>query len=121
MGLFHHASLSKAILERKKERPYVLVEKTDGDCYYLRDSKNNTFYLHIIFYGMVRKPHTGDGFYLSENIIAGMSQNLHSYTFSKKIGERFARPTHDFLKESKEFLIVEYKNGKTILLEQCYG
>ena len=121
MNLFNRSILLQAIRERKEERPYVRIEKIDGDYYYLRDSENKCFGLHIAFANMIRRPRVGDGFYLSEIVIEYMRQNCHSFTFSKKIGERYARPPHDFLKNPEEFLIVEYQNGKTILLEQWYG
>ena len=113
--------LSTKIQERKAECLCVRIENIDGHCYYLRGLKNRKFTLHIDFIDMNIMPSVGDILYLSENIIEGMRENLYLYTFSTRIGEVYARPPHDFLKDPKEFLIFEYQDGSTILLEQWYG
>lgn len=121
MNLLHKYYLSKKIRERKKECAYMLIEKISGVCYHLRDQGNTEFILNIEFDGLRPMPKVGDGFYLSENIIESIKENLFSFTFSRNIGEVYARPPHDFLKAPEEFLIFEYKNGRTVLLEQWYG
>ena len=121
MSLFNKFKLSKAIQKRKAECSYMRIEKINGDCYYLRDPKSKTCTLHIEFVGMNPMPNRGDGFYLSENMIEGMGDNLYSFTFSTHIGAPCARPPHNFLINPKEFMIFEYSDGETILLEQWYG
>ena len=121
MELFHKYELSEKIKKRKKECPYMRIDKIDGDCYYLADRNNTTYVLHIDFDGLNPTPSVGDGFYMSENMVEGIKENLYTFTFSTHIGEVYARQPHDFLKNPKEFLIYEYKDGKTILLEQWYG
>jgi hypothetical protein len=121
MTLFNKFKLSRSIQKRKVERPYVRIEEINEYCYYLRDMQNKTCTLHIDFVGMNPMPSVGDGFYLSENMVEGMRENLYSFTFSTQIGKAYARQPHDFLKNPKEFMIFEYLDGKTILLEQWYG
>ena len=113
--------LKRAIKKRKAVCTYARIEAIDGTTYYLCDEYGKTFQLHFNFIDMKQMPGPGDGFYMSENIINGMKENCYSYTFSTRIGECYAREPHDFKKNPEEFLICEYKNGKTILLEQWYG
>lgn len=117
----YELTLARKIQERKAECPYVFIENIKEGCYYLRDLNNKTYTLYIDFVDMDVMPGVGDGFYLSENIIEGMREKLYSYTFSTRIGEECARPPHVFLVNPEEFLIFEYQEGKTILLEQWYG
>ena len=121
MELFQNYELSEKIKKRKIECPYVRIDRIDGNCYYLTDRNNTTYILNIDFDGLDPMPSVGDGFYMSENMVDGIKENLYNFTFSTHIGEVCARQPHDFLKNPKEFLIYEYRNEKTILLEQWYG
>ena len=93
----------------------------NGKTYYLTGRDGAEYVLNCSFDRLKPLPQVGDRLYLSENIVNGMKENLFSYTFSRRIGKAYARRPHDFLKEPREFLILEYKNGKTVLLEQWYG
>lgn len=97
------------------------IEKISGNSYYLRDQKNAEITLNIEFDRLQPVPKVGDGLYLSENIIDGMKDRLFSSTFSTHIGEVYASQLYDFLKAPEKFLIFEYKDGHTVLLEQWYG
>ena len=97
------------------------IEKISGNSYYLRGQKNTEIVLNIEFDRLQPEPKVGDGLYLSENIIAGIKENLFSFIFSTHIGEVYARQPHDFLKAPEEFLIFEYRDGRTVLMEQWYG
>ena len=121
MKLFNKFKLSKAIQERKKDRLYMRIEKINRGCYYLRDTNGKTYTLNIDFFDMEPMPSTGDGFYLSENMVENMNENLYYFTFSTQIGKEYAREPHDFLLDPQEFLIFEYANGKTFLLKRRYG
>ena len=111
----------KALSDRKAKCDYVRIEEINSGCYCVKDKQERIYELIIDFVDMNPMPEEGDGFYLTENIIKGMKENLYSYTFSTRIGEVYARDPHDFLTNPEEFLIFEYKNGKTVLLEQWYG
>ena len=113
--------LKSAIKKEKATRLYARIWKIKGNYYYLFDVNGNHFEVAITFFNMKEKPQIGDGFYMSENMISGMEENCYGYNFSETIGEQYARKPHDFKKNPREFLIFEYQNGKTILLEQWYG
>ena len=120
MNIFYKKQLSDKIKQRKAELVRVTIQQIDKYLYCLSDQSNNRYTLNIDFVGMDPMPSTGDAFYLSENMTESFCENLYTFTFSTKIGEVYARPPHDFLKKPEEFMIFEYKNGKTILLEQWY-
>lgn len=119
MKLFCKPNTS-AIEKEKSARPFYCIERIDGSQYYLADC-NNKITLSINFVDLKPMPEAGDGLYLSENIVDGIKENIYFYTFSTQIGKAYARQPHDFLKNPKEFLILEYSNKKTVLLEQWYG
>ena len=121
MWLFQRRKLAKEIKKRKFECPYMSIWRIDGNCYYLVNRDNERYSLYINFERMKPMPMIGDGFYLSENMVNGIKENLRCFTSSTSVGAIYARPPHNFLKNPKEFLIFEYKNGRTILLEQWYG
>ena len=68
-----------------------------------------------------KHPDIHDHLYFSENLFHGLSEGLFAYQFSAEIGWPCARQPHDFLLDPKEFLILEYSDGTTLLLEEVYG
>jgi len=99
----------------------VRIERVLGNSYYVRGENSKGYTLNIDFVGAEPMPGAGDTLYLSENVVEGIRENLFSYTFSAEAGSVYARPPHDFLQDPKEFLILEYGNGKIVILEQWYG
>jgi len=77
--------------------------------------------LNLDFYALDKWPECGDGLYFSENLFGGLKDGLRTFQFSTEIGWPSARKPHDFLLDPKEFLILEYADGTTILLEEQYG
>lgn len=115
--------LHDAIEQEKKRRPAFRVTMRSGHAYMLESSavRAGMILLYLEFYELNEEPERGDVLYFSENLAEGLQDNLHMYSFSTEIGSPCAREPHDFLIDPREFLILEYAHGETILLEQQYG
>ena len=100
---------------------YFCIINIAGCCYLLQNQNRKFYEINIEFDTMSPIPQAGDRLYLSENMLSDMNDNLRSFTFSTKTGKKYARKPHNFLKNPEEFLIFEYQNGKTVLLERWYG
>lgn len=115
-------ALKSAIENEKEYRLGFVVCNKDNNTYELQNTaygKKLRLVLH--FYHLDKLPDCQDVLYFSENIFEGMRENLYVYQFSAKIGEVYARKPHNFLIDPEEFLILQYADGKTILLEEQYG
>ena len=112
-----------AIEQAKELRVKFTVAKRNGHTYqlYRADQEDRTLRLNLYFYKLDRLPDCEDHLYFSENLFNGMREGLYSYQFSTEFGWPSARKPHDFLLDPKEFLILEYSDGATILLEEEYG
>lgn len=121
--------LNRKIEEEKRRRYKAIVTDIQHEWVYTlcrapdcrHAAGKQTLVLNFEFFHLENTPAVGDVIYLSENIFEGMRENLFTYYFSDQIGEIYARPPHDFLIVPEEFLIVEYADGTTVLLEQWYG
>lgn len=115
--------LEAAIRREKRDRTECRVRDRRG-CHYTLDcptAPGRELKLDLEFYHLDKKPEPGDRLYFSGNLASGLKECLHSYYFSAEIGSPCAREPHDFLLDPREFLILEYRDMTTILLEQHYG
>lgn len=114
--------LNRAVMEAKRNRLCFEIMEIDEGSYKLRRLPMGGYVqLHLTFDGLDRQPGQHDTLYFSENLREGLAEGLHMYQFSAEIGHVCAREPHDFLQEPREFLILEYADGETVLLEQQYG
>ena len=115
--------LETAIRKAKELRVKFTVVNRNDDIYQIctTDHCGRMLSLELCFYKLGRRPDYNDNLYFSENLFDGLNEGLYSYQFSAEIGWPCARQPHDFLLNPKEFLILEYSDGTTILLEEVYG
>lgn len=115
--------LEAAIEKAKMRRARFTVVQKKGSVYqlYTNDCHVQTLRLHLDFYKLSKLPDCHDILYFSENLFNGLSEGLYSYQFSAEFGWPSARKPHDFLLDPKEFLILEYSDGTTMILEEVYG
>ena len=115
--------LEAAIRREKRDRTECRVRERHNHHYTLDcpTVPGRELKLDLEFYQLEKKPEPGDRLYFSGNLASGLRERLHSYYFSTEIGSPCAREPHDFLLNPREFLILEYRDMTTILLEQQYG
>ena len=114
--------MERAIELEKKQRVGFEVCKKDGNFYELQNTAlGKKLKLRLYFDDIERLPDCHDVLYFSDNVFQGMREHLYMYQFSKTVGNPCARGPHDFMAEPREFLILQYADGDTILLEQQYG
>lgn len=115
--------LEAAIEKNKALRVKFTVTRKDGYVYqlYTADNHGKMIRSHLDFYKLERLPDCHDNLYFSEHLFDGMNEGLFSYQFSAEIGGSCAREPHNFLLEPAEFLILEYSDGTTTILEEVYG
>lgn len=113
--------LETAIEKAKTLRVKYTAMQPDGSAYHLYAAHGKMLRVNLDFYALDKHPDCGDHLYFSENLFNGLSEGLLSFQFSAEIGWSCARQPHDFLLDPKEFLIIEYSDGTTLLLEEVYG
>ena len=115
--------LNAAIAREKAARTRYIVKLRDGDVYTLKPESCAGRLLRLVlrFYKLDRLPEMQDALYFSGHLASGLEDNLYCYQFSAEFGWPSARKPHDFLQNAEEFLILEYADGATVLLEDQYG
>ena len=115
--------LQTAIERAKTQRTKYTVLQKEGYDYQLYTAEHHGRILRLTldFYRLDKLPDCHDNLYFSENLIGGMREGLYSFQYSAEIGWPCVREPHDFLLDPKEFLILEYADGNTIILEEVYG
>lgn len=115
--------LDSAIAHEKRTRSRFIVEKNDGFLYDLFAPRfsPHRMQLTLEFFHLSHLPESGDVLYISSNMLSAMKEHQFFFSFSAEFGMTCARPPHDFLLAPDEFLILECRDGTTVLLEQLYG
>ena len=121
MKLVYDDDLIEKIFEERAKRNRWLIIEADGSGYVVTDDDGRRISVNIFFYELEEKPKAFDSLFVSDSVIDALNEGLRCFQFSTKIGEGFARKPHDFTRNPTEFLILEYEDGRQILLEQWYG
>ncbi|MBQ2989734.1 MAG: hypothetical protein IJD60_00390 [Clostridia bacterium] len=115
--------LDVAIRHAKLERVRFIIVGKERDNYqlYSPNHRRKMIRLEFLFYNLVRLPECHDILYVPDMFIREVEEGLHFGQFDTQIGSPCAREPHDFLQNPEGFLILEYEDGDTVLLEEVYG
>ena len=116
------SNTKSAVEAEKKRRLGLEVMKKERNTYELYNSASHVkLSMTLWFYDLERLPACRDTLYFSDLDFNYIRQGMDTLQYSATIGNSCAREPHDFLIKPNEFLILQYADGETIILEEQYG